>query len=138
LRKWIGFLSVLALVVLAGCGGGNGGSGSGPSPFGGTWSGTWSDATQSGTLKVTVTEDGGMTGSIVNDTLGLNGTVSGTVQNNGDVTSTYLYPGQVVVQANGNVTLQPNGHWMGSVTEMVGNINRGTANLDLIKQPAQN
>jgi hypothetical protein len=134
--RLVGLLGIFALVAVVGCGGGNSGNGgnAGPSPFGGTWIGTWADAVQSGTLNVTVVQDGTITGTVVNNTLGITGTVGGSTTNAGVVTSTYNYPGRPIIQANGNVAIAQNGHWTGSVTEIASGHTLGVATLDLIKQ----
>lgn len=124
---------LLALLALAGCGGGDDTTAA-PSRFGGRWAGTWTGATQSGTLDVTVAQNGTITGSVVNNTLRINGTVAGNVNSADFVTSTYTYPGAAPVHVDGTVSLQPNGHWSGTGTEVQSGTNLGTVTVDLIKQ----
>ncbi len=132
-RNLCALLAALLTVALAGCGGS--GSSSKPSPFAGSYSGTFTDPgnNQSGTFTLSVAMNGQTTGSIQNTTTGAHGPVSGSVNNDGTVTLTITYPNQTITD-KGVVTFSGNGHLIGNVTEYNGNTQVGTATNDLIKQ----
>ncbi len=126
-------LGLVVCLSLCGCGGGGGGNTT-PSPFAGTWLGPWSDTnSQSGTLSITVAANGAMTGTIVNNTLGTNGTTAGTVSNGGNLSATYTYP-TATYTANGTVAIGGNGHITGNLQEFQGGTLLGSAVVDLTKQ----
>ncbi len=138
MRMCLACLVVLAFAgasSLPGCGGGGSGGGT-PSSFAGTWVGPWADTAthQSGTLAVTVAQDGRLTGALHNATLGIDGTASGSVDNAGHLTATYAYPGQAAISATGTLAISQNGHLTGVVQETVGGQAAGSAAVDLTKQ----
>lgn len=120
---------LLGATILAGCGGGGGSS---PSPFAGSWSGTWVDAAnaQNGTLDVTIGTDGRLSGSIHNSTLGMDGTASGTVRNSGQINTTYVYPSGTYT-ASGTIAINGSGHLVGTVQTYLDGVLFGSVDMDL-------
>src|SRR3954452_21515332 len=57
------------------------------------WTGVWADVSgqQNGTLDVTITSAGAMTGVIINSTLHLEGTWNGQISDNGELRANYTY-----------------------------------------------
>lgn len=120
-----GSFSLMAALVLTGCGGGGSSSGSG-SPanittiYAGHWAGPWSDATgDAGVLDVTVGADGQFSGSIVNQTQGgVIGSAAGHVDGNGHLTGNYAYSGGIGVVVSGTVAVDQSGKLAGNVKEV--------------------
>jgi hypothetical protein len=56
-------------------------------PFAGSWAGTWEDVTnaQEGTLELTISEQGVMSGVFYNETAGFGGDLNGVVHDDGDM-----------------------------------------------------
>ncbi len=126
-------MAVALLALMTGCGGGGGGVTN--SVYAGSWKGPWNDSSnaQSGTLNVTVAQNGNISGQILNSTSGQTGSTTGTVQNNGTISATYTYP-SVTYTASGNVAIGSNGHLTGTVQEFRNGSQVGTATFDLTKQ----
>ena len=89
----------VAALVLVGC------AGSGvaaPSPFQGTFAGTWtSTGPDSGTATAVVTPGGGFTGTELDTTTSLQGSVTGALQSNGTFTGTVTPQGHNAINATG-------------------------------------
>jgi hypothetical protein len=85
--------ALLGLASIVGCG-----STSTGNPFRGDWSGSYTgtnpdNSQQVGTLSLTVTSAGIVTGTLVNTTLGVSGAVTGTISSGGALTSTFTIGG---------------------------------------------
>lgn len=110
IRNFVALLSLL-LVVL-GCGG------SGTlthSPFEGQWAGTWESASlgEDGTVDMTIASNGAMTGA-VRDQFGDTASLSGRVNNAGQVSGTVQYPGMQAVSLSGTLTFNQQGRLVGT------------------------
>lgn len=135
---------VMFLVGLAGALAGAGcgsisklGSGSAAvtSSFGGHWSGPWSDSSgHQGTLDVVVGTDGKLTGTVVDTTAGLTGSITGAANNTGSLTLTETYPSGPTVTMTGTVSISANGHMAGAVQTSVPGQPGGSGSFDLVKQ----
>jgi hypothetical protein len=122
------FKSLLAFgcvfVGLAGCGGGSGGSGSGGTAnlFLGTWSGPWSEGSDSGTATFHITGIGTVAGTIVDTTTNTTYQVTGSISDPGlNTTQVALteVSGSQSLSFQGTITL--NGgvkSFQGSLTEV--------------------
>ena len=92
-------------LALTGCGGGGGGSVV-PSPFAGTFSGTFTTSSgQNGTANMTVSSSGNMVGTIHNNTVSADGTVSGHIDNAGNASGSYRYSPDPAVSFTGVMNL---------------------------------
>lgn len=107
----------LALGFLAGCGGSGGGGGTTPPPtdLTGTWSGNWDGGAvpppgTEGTLTVTVEADGDLTGTVFNQGKNETGQISGTIQPNGYFDFVIDYP---------SIDCEVNGRMLASGPQMV-------------------
>lgn len=109
------------------------------SSFAGNWAGTFKDLVnqQSGSLSVTVSKDNKAVGSIYNSTIGVSGSVSGTISNTGIASMTYTYPGAVYT-ANGIMRIDGAGHLVGNFNAYSGNTLFGTVIIDFINQHVPN
>ena len=127
-------LLIMLCLVLVGCGGGGGSST--PNPIAGSWSGPWSDPgkAQQGTLKITVATDGNITGQILNTTLASTGTATGSIDGNGNISTTYTYVGSAPITATGTASIASNGHLTGVVAEHQNGNLIGNATINLVKQ----
>jgi|GEM_PF-4069910 len=110
-------LGTCACFLLIGCGGsGGGGGGAVSSPFLGNWAGTYSapEVQDSGSFGGGIAADG--TVSVVSHSYpsGVDSTILGTVQPNGDFTGTVKSPGYQPSTLSGRLTLRNN------KTEMTG------------------
>lgn len=100
---------ILALVIsgllLAGCGG-NGGSSTSLEDFIGIWTGTWEapDFSTTGTVNLTVADDGTVSGTSTTDGFSGTGTITGTIDDDGEVTATLDWPGIPETTATGVLT----------------------------------
>lgn len=125
---------LICTMALAGCGGGGGSSA--VNPFVGTASGPWSGvadgAPTTGTLSMTVANDGTATGSGTNATTGQAFMVVGTITASGVATFTYTYP-DATYTGNGTLSIVA-GHITGTVTNKIGGVQFGTSTIDLTRQ----
>lgn len=101
------YLLICCALMAIGCGGSGGGSGS---PLEGNYTGTWGGVFgqipppgDSGTLNLTVSESGVVTGSCLNSGSSETGTVTGTIKANGDVQMDVDYPVRPDVEIYGNL-----------------------------------
>ena len=124
-------------VILAGCGGSRNPSTwvAPDSPFMGFWIGTWTDSTnaQSGTAQIVINKDGDASGTITNTTLGIQGTVSGSINEHGVTSFTCRYPSNTYSD-RGTLLIGDSGHLVGLLREYEGETQCGTLALDLTKQ----
>jgi hypothetical protein len=105
------------------------------STFGGHWSGPWSDASgHQGTLDVVVGTDGKLTGTVVDTTAGLTGSVTGAMGNTGSLTATETYTNGPTVAVTGTVSVAANGHLAGAVQTSVTGQPNGSGSFELVKQ----
>ena len=128
------FIFLLVAGVLVACGD-DSSSPSTPSPFTGHWKGTWVDSTwgQTGTLDITVSGSGNITGNVVNNDND-SGTVSGRIGDNGGISCYYDYR-WVSYTANGALSINTSGHLVGNVTEYdISHNEVRRDSIDLIKQ----
>lgn len=112
----------LLVLLVVGCGGSSGGSNVN-NPFAGTWAGSWvlSDGSASGTSVVTIAGDGTTTGA-TEQTAPFsvpNGSISGHVDNNGNISGSYSYPGQGTYGFSGTLSFGGAG--------LIGNFQQQTA-----------
>lgn len=117
LASIVAFAALLAI----GCGGGGVTT---PSPFAGTYNGTWSSTAlnDSGTVSVTVLSDGDATGSLTDTGQGVGGGVLlGHVDNNGSFSGTSQYPGQAKTTMTGALSLVGNTLTGNMIQSMGGN-----------------
>lgn len=135
-QKWFGTACiVMALWMLAGCGGGS----STPSPFAGTWSGTFTSpangniSAQNGTVQVTIATNGATTGIVDNLTTNANATVSGSIANTGTANFTYTYPGATYT-ASGTVAINGQGQLTGILQSFSGSTLFAVETIILTKQ----
>lgn len=99
--------------VLASCWGSGAAA---PSPFQGTFAGTWtSTGPNMGTANVTITVGGGFTGTEVDTTTNVQGSVTGTLQNNGTFAGTVVPQGGNPVNASGNFQISQDGNTLSGV-----------------------
>jgi hypothetical protein len=130
LRKIAVITVLVSVIALIGCGGDAGVSHAVASPFAGTYQGTFTTTNpQSGTLQGTVSTLGTFTGTAHNDTVNQDATVRGTIQNTGETSVAFSYPG-FVASASGTVAFAANGHLTGTLTQSTG----GSVTVDLVKQ----
>jgi hypothetical protein len=128
------FIFLLGASVFVGCGG-DSNSPSTHSPYAGHWKGTWVDSIwgQTGTLDITVSGSGNVTGSVVNNDND-SGAVSGRIGDYGGISCYYDYP-WASYRAIGVLSINASGHLVGDVTEYdVFNIPVRQDSIDLIKQ----
>jgi hypothetical protein len=129
------FIFLLVASVLVGCGG-DSSSPSTPSPYAGHWKGTWVDSIwgQTGTLDITVSGRGNITGSVVNNDND-SGTVSGRIGNSGGIACYYDYR-WAAYRVTGLLSINASDHLVGNVSEYddVFNIEVRKDSVDLIKQ----
>lgn len=117
------------LVAAAGCGG----SGvSTPSPFAGTWNGSWT-ANDVGTGSITVATNGAVTGTLHDTTANADGTVTGSISNAGTISGVVHYSGVPNTTLTGTMAIAGNGHLTGNLTQSDG-VNSIGVSFDLIKQ----
>jgi hypothetical protein len=108
---------ILMAVSLWGCGGGGGGGSSTPSPFAGTFDGTWTATGDSGTAHLTIANSGNVAGSTHSTALDEDGSVSGHISSNGNVSGTYSYPSTGNINVSGTLVLSNGGNTLsGSIT----------------------
>lgn len=101
--------SVFVSLLLTGCGGsGGGGNGGDVEQFQGSYSGTWT-ATNShvGTSAIVVQSNGSFTGTFVNTTLSLTGTIEGQITGDGSFEGTITIGGNDF-DGDGSFTLSEN------------------------------
>lgn len=131
----VALIFIICAMALAGCGGGGGGS-TAVNPFVGTASGTWSGVADNtpttGTLSMTVANDGTITGNGHNATTNEAFTFVGTITSSGVAEFTYTYP-DATYTGNGTLAIVA-GHVTGTVTNKVGGVQFGTSTLDLTRQ----
>ncbi len=135
------FLAVLALLptalLSAGCGGGGGGGDS--NPIAGRYLGTFTTANapqggnQQGTVDLRVDQAGRITGTAFNTSINATATISGTINDEGQVQSTYTYPNLVAV-VTGTVGFNNAGHMVGTLPVTVQGNPFGTLSIDLVRQ----
>jgi len=105
---------LLAALVCAGCAGGGG-----QNPFAGNFIGTWGSSSNYGTTDWTIAPDGTVTGTIHDAFVPRDGTVNGTMGENGQFTGTITYPGGTVNGA-GPFTLSNNNADLDGVANFYG------------------
>jgi len=134
------FLTCVAVLALAGCGGSDndGGGGSLDDRYVGRWVGSWQSSGplggQNGTSDITISADGHMLGTIHNNSLAATGDIQGTVGSTGQASGNYAYP-LYKGTFSGSFTLQQNGHLGGAIDTFDTNGNNaGTVTFDLTKQ----
>jgi hypothetical protein len=104
----------------------------GSPPFSGTYKGryhaVYSPGTkpQTGTLTLTITPGGAVTGSIHADSGGLDGTVGGTLSTNGHVSLAFTFTAGVSGTIDGLIGLTPKGHLTSTLTQSFGATPSGT------------
>ncbi len=129
------FLAVLALlpVVLAGCGGGGD-----DSPVAGRYQGPFTfnspQGNQVGTIDATIDNNGTITGTAANITTGRTATLTGTLNDEGQIQTTYSFPGNIVVNASGPVGFNAAGHLVGTLPATIQGSPFGTINFELTRQ----
>ena len=133
----VGLVVTLGLAASVwGCGGGSDNS----SPFAGSYRGTFvanaQQQLQNGYIRIVVAPDGHFTGTIDNATAGASGTTSGSIATDGQMTSSYQYPGNLTYTANGGVAKNNQGDIVGTLQEFQNGTNVGTVSVDLIFVPA--
>ena len=123
---------LVALITICACGGG-GNAIPTPSPFAGTWAGTYAtpSVAQNGTATITISIDGTVAGSGHNNTTGNNFTMAGAITNGGVVAGSL--GGGLTGTLNGTLAIAGNGHLTGSIIQTVG-AQSATSNFDLTKQ----
>lgn len=57
----------------------------GPGALAGTWDGPWGNAYQKGRMLMEISKDGKVKGQLTNETMDLDGTLEGTIQNDGQI-----------------------------------------------------
>lgn len=115
-------LACLALSVI-GCGGGKG---TVVNAFSGQYTGTWKNASQNGTAVIAIDDNGKISGQLHNTTLSADGSISGTIDNQGNATGMFVY-GATSVNYTGVLTLTPS-----IPTHLTGSLNQDQ--YDLIEQ----
>jgi hypothetical protein len=135
-------LVVLAAVIipLYNCGN-NGGPDDnvGVSDFIGNWSGTWSDTNgQSGTISLSISNLGTVTGSIYNATLKETASVSGLISGSGSFNFTFTFPGPTLFTASGTGSINNLGNLVGSFNEFSGTTLIATATFILVNTAPAN
>jgi hypothetical protein len=105
-----------------------------PNIYAGTWSGTYSvvQSTQVGTVNISIGNDGSVSGTGVNTTLGKNFTVNGTIDNAGDISGTL--GGGLSGTLSGKLGFAVNGHLTGSINQTISGGGTFASNYDLTKQ----
>jgi hypothetical protein len=129
--------AALISIAAAGCGSNGGGNNTAmvASTFAGHWAGPWTDSNgKQGTLDVVVGTDGKLTGSVVDTTDAMNGSVTGAATNTGSLNATEVYPGPTTVGITGTVSIGANGHLAGVVQTSQAGQPSGSGNFDLAKQ----
>lgn len=123
---------VILVIGLVGCGGSGGGGNSTPSPFEGTFSGSWTTTPTSevGTSTFTIDASGDITGTTQNTTTSNTGTVTGHINANGTTTGTYTYTGMSGINYSGTLTLSNGGNTLSGPVVGAG----VTTNLTLTRQ----
>lgn len=127
-------IALLFLVCFAfGCGGGGGSST--PSPFQGTWIGTWDSpsAGANGTANITIALNGQVTGTVHDNVANADGTVTGSISNSGNVNAQVQYPPNPSNQLTGALSIAQNGHLTGNLIQHVGQSDFGVS-FDLTPQ----
>jgi hypothetical protein len=127
-------LSLLPVTFISGCGGG-----SNPhNPFAGTWQGTFAtNDAQVGTLHLTITDEsvGVGTGTVVNTTAKLSGTLEGTITTKGVTELTYQYPDTPPINGDGTLQLGTDGKITGRIVATLSGQSLGYSDIVLTKQP---
>ena len=127
---------------LVGCGSGGGGGYTAPtvSPYLGSFAGPFNFVgttaqfpNQTGTVLIATDSNGNVTGTAHNTTFNQDAVVSGTLDKNGSITSTFVFP-NATVTATGTVSIATSGHLVGTLTESLGGNNVGQITVDLTKQ----
>ncbi len=105
------YLTLLALAValsliLAGCGGGGGGGGI-DARYVGAWTAAWNTpgTTDAGTGNIGVTNSGGVSGSLTNQTTHITFDVSGDLANNGVFEGSFTYPDSTTYTTRGQINI---------------------------------
>ena len=102
--------------------------------YSGSYSGSFTTTnSQAGTLAISVNTAGQIEGSSTNTTLNQNAVVSGSIDNSGNVTSTFVYPSGTYTAA-GFVTQTTTSHLVGTLTQRQGSAQDGAVTIDLTKQ----
>lgn len=133
--------AVLLVGSAASCGGpspttGVPGAATALNDFVGTWTGNWSEDTTTntkleGTVELNVDKDGKVTGKMTNKTLGMDGTVSGTVVEGGVTKASFVYPKATLV-GEGRVGVK-DGKLEGALDVKQGDSKAGTLRFTLSK-----
>ncbi len=111
-------LYVAAALCLAGCGGAGG-----LVPFSffeGSWVGTWDGAIDGGPSTLNIDATGDISGTMHADIGDETGTVSGAIQNNGDVSVSVTFPGDAPVNGTGTLVLTNGGAKLQGVITFAG------------------
>lgn len=126
-------LALSSLVLVVACGGGGGGTVGAPTPFTGSWAGTWNSQSlgQSGNMSLVVANDGHVTGQSSNTTTGLSGgVIEAQVDPSGNFSGTSTYPGQQSTGLRGSLALTDSTHMDAQVIQTInGTDYAGTAAL---------
>lgn len=126
-------LVTLGLVAL-GCGGSGGGTPAGPSPFAGTWAGTFAIPSlgDSGTSNITIASDGTVAGTGHNTTENLDFNINGSITSPGTVSVTIS--GGATGAGSGTWAIAQNGNLGGSLNVTKSSGQGYTANYTFMKQ----
>lgn len=93
----------LLILLTIGCAGSGGTST--PSPFAGSWDGTWTGGGEVGTASPTITTGGSVAGEVTNATQGWTGSIQGTISNSGSFSGSVTYNGIGTFAASGTLAL---------------------------------
>lgn len=96
-----------------------------PSPFQGSYSGTWTGLGD-GTAQIQIAENGSFTGKSQSKLSEKEGVLTGVIKNNGNVTLSVTYPGQEPINGSGVWSFNEENHLVGTV-----NVNGGNVAYDL-------
>jgi hypothetical protein len=110
----LALLAVTALVLSA-CGGGGGGS-TVASIYAGTYTGAFTNSNETtGTGNITIAQSGSIAGTIHHNQEGWDGSIHGTVRNDGTISGTTQYTGQPAANFTGTVTQGNGGNLTGNI-----------------------
>lgn len=131
MRRVLAFalLGSVTAAMLSGCGGNSLIAAVTGSPFIGSYKGTFTtDKGQSGSTSFTVATGGSFAGQMHNDTTGLDGSLSGSIDDAGNFSGTVAYASGAI-GLTGPVTLTNSKHLDGTLQVMAGGVPAGSLTL---------